>query len=261
MRVHDQIIKLNFFQLSSEFFHLPFEVKRYSRGECENCEKVDETCRLLDCILNEYAKLTGVFGVVAVQKKKEEKERVRTCSEEGRGTRGGWKIEIKGQWVIAVAWEAVWDKSNRSFSCSATLSSNHERKNRMKSLPGLIVLQDPVIGWSKSSMDTLAFLSTNFSRHRRVQTFSLLLSNLPNSLIFIHYRACAAQFMLCLEYENDPHSKVSKCCILKQKGRDSNVGERMERNRILTSHSILVQFFYCSEWTILPLLSRFRTMF
>lgn len=43
--------------------------------------------------------------------------------------RAGRKIEIKGRWVIAVAWEAVGDKSNRSSNRNATPSTDHERKN------------------------------------------------------------------------------------------------------------------------------------
>lgn len=49
----------------------------------------------------------------------------------------GWKIEIKGRWVIAVAWEAAQDKSNRSSNHNATPSSDHERKNPHGKSPGI----------------------------------------------------------------------------------------------------------------------------
>lgn len=55
---------------------------------------------------------------------------------EKKGKRG-WKIEIKGRWVIAVAWEAARDKSNRSGNRNATPSSDHERKNPHGKSPGI----------------------------------------------------------------------------------------------------------------------------
>lgn len=61
--------------------------------------------------------------------------RERDCG--GRRARRGWKIEIKGRWVIAVAWEAGQDKSNRTGNRNATPSSDHERKNPHGKSPGI----------------------------------------------------------------------------------------------------------------------------
>ena len=76
---------------------------------------------------------------------------------EVKGLGGGWKIKIKGQWVIAVAWEAVWDKSNHNFNHNTTLSSDHEHKNPMANSPELIVLQEPMIGPGKGLYGHLCF--------------------------------------------------------------------------------------------------------
>lgn len=73
-----------------------------------------------------------------------------------RRARRGWKIEIKGRWVIAVAWEAGQDKSNRTGNRNATPSSDHERKNPHGKSPGINSVPRLEPDWSNSLGATCA---------------------------------------------------------------------------------------------------------
>lgn len=99
-----------------------------------------------------------------MKKQKEQGWRWRRVGVPSRG-RAGRKIEIKGRWVIAVAWEAVGDKSNHSSNRNATPSSDHERKNSMANPPGLIALRvleptvliGPILSRIQCARDRAAF--------------------------------------------------------------------------------------------------------
>lgn len=88
------------------------------------------------------------YSVQAIAMKKQGESRGDDGEEEeSQAGRAERKIEIKGRWVIAVAWEAVGDKSNHSSNRNATPGSDHERKNSMANPPGLIVprVQEPMV--------------------------------------------------------------------------------------------------------------------